>query len=522
MWLVLFIASLGWVFDVYEGQIFIAAMSEVMSDLLPEGIDDGEKRFYNNIILGAFLVGGAVGGIVFGALSDKIGRTKTMILTILMYSAFTCVSSLSQNWWQFAILRFFVAMGVGGEWAVAAAMVAEVIPARARANCSAIFHASSVFGTYLAALAGLFVVTASWWGFDGWRWAFALGALPALLTLWIRWKLKEPDVWIEAKAKEKDDATKATGHIGELFKGSLLKSTIIGVSLAGIGLATFWGVHVYGKNITKNTIKAYHLQEAGYQPEVLTGEQLTTQNEAFTAQAIEELAKLDEGAQREPSDETVAAMADWLRNKHRGELEVKAMEVYFQAQAQEAVGPDATEEELKEALESIVDENNNEVKRYEMYGMLVTTTGGGLGLVMFGPICSWLGRRKAFIAYHIGGLVTGVVVFGMLTEPSMGLLWVILPIFGFMTLGMHAGYAVYFPELYPTRLRGTGSGFCFNMGRIIAAPILVISGWMQRPIFESGLGMSLADSAVALSMLYLLGVILMIWAPETKGKELPE
>ena len=92
-----------------------------------------------------------------------------------------------------------------------------------------------------------------------------------------------------------------------------------------------------------------------------------------------------------------------------------------------------------------------------------------------------------------------------------------LPVFGFWTLGMHAGYAIYFPELYPTRLRGTGGGFCFNVGRILAAPILLISGWMQKDW-----GFSLESAALLLSLLYLLAVVILIFAPETKGRELPE
>src|SRR5262249_1649919 len=124
-WIVLIIACLGWIFDVFEGQIFVASMNEAMPSLLPPGTDKGTIAYYNNIAFGAFLVGGALGGVIFGMLSDKIGRTKTMVYTILMYSLFTCVTAFAKNWQQMAILRFFVAMGVGGEWAVASAMVAE-------------------------------------------------------------------------------------------------------------------------------------------------------------------------------------------------------------------------------------------------------------------------------------------------------------------------------------------------------------------------------------------------------------
>ena len=128
MWLVLLIGSLGWVFDIFEGQIFVASMKEAMPSLLPEGTLGGTVDYYNNIALASFLVGGALGGVLFGMLSDRIGRTTTMILTILMYSFFTCVTAFAETWWQMVILRFLVAMGTGGEWAVASAMIAEVFP----------------------------------------------------------------------------------------------------------------------------------------------------------------------------------------------------------------------------------------------------------------------------------------------------------------------------------------------------------------------------------------------------------
>ena len=128
-----------------------------------------------------------------------------------------------------------------------------------------------------------------------------------------------------------------------------------------------------------------------------------------------------------------------------------------------------------------------------------------------------MGRRGAFLFYHVGGLVSALLLFQVFAGESSGLYYLLLPVFGFLTLGMHAGYAVYFPELYPTRLRGTGGGFCFNVGRIIAAPILILKGTMQKDW-----GYSPEEAGTLLSWLFLVGVVLLLFAPETRGKDLPE
>ena len=457
-WTVLVIASLGWVFDIFEGQIFVASMREAMPSLVAAGTEASQIAYYNQIALAAFLLGGAIGGIIFGALSDRIGRKKTMSFTILFYSLFTCLSAFSQDWWHLAGFRFLVALGVGGEWAVASALVAEVFPKKARAHVGGIFHASSVLGTYLAVAAGTFFIgnaaVHSWAANqDGtwianivdptslpWRLGFALGVLPAILILWIRSSLKEPDSWVAARLKSQDDADQSMGRISDLFKGPLLRHTLVGVCLAAVGLATFWGAHIYGKN-------------------------------------------------------TLLAAAE--RN--------------IIAEAEASQGGQSLSTEARQAL---LAENAPSLKRSEMLGMFIVTTGGGIGLLCFGPICTRIGRKKAFLYYHIGGVLSALLVFQVIR--STGPLMLVLPVFGFLTLGMHAGYAIYFPELYPTRLRGTGTGFCFNAGRIIAAPILFSMGWMQ-----SNFDLSLTQAASYLSLLYLLAAVILIFAPETKGKDLP-
>ena len=248
-WLVLVVASLGWVFDIFEGQVFVASMRDAMPQLLGvSSADDPQVATWNNYALASFLLGGAFGGILFGMLSDKIGRSKTMIVTILFYSVFTCVTAFANAPWQMVLLRFLVAMGVGGEWAVASAMVAEVMPKRSRPVMSSIFHASSVFGTLMAVAVGYFIISARLWGDDTWRLGFLIGIIPALLVVVIRWKMKEPDQWHQAKEREKKDASQVTGAIRDLFNAQNLRNTCVGVALATIGLVTFWGCHIYGKN----------------------------------------------------------------------------------------------------------------------------------------------------------------------------------------------------------------------------------------------------------------------------------
>jgi MFS family permease len=454
-WIVLLIASLGWVFDVFEGQIFVASMQEAMPSLAP-GASEGRIALYNNVALGAFLIGGALGGIVFGMLSDRVGRKRVLSWTILFYSVFTCLSAFSQQWWHLAGLRFLVALGVGGEWAVASSLIAEVFPNRARAHVGGIFHATSVLGVYLAVAAGVFLIgnasLAAWSQSEQaawleslfnpsslpWRLGFAIGVFPALLIVWIRRSLKEPESWQAARNLAAVNPQERMGTISELFSGALLRRTAVGVTLATVGMATFWGAHIYGKDMLRSAVENRIL-------------------------------------------------------------------------AQETAPGQTLGDEVREG---VILQDAISLKHWEMLGMFLTTTGAGIGLLAFGPLCERIGRRGAFLAYQVGGIVSAFLVFQVIRDVNA--LLTALPIFGFLTGGMHAGFAIYFPELYPTRLRGTGSGFCFNAGRVLAAPALVGVGWVRNEW-----GYSLPDLATALSLLFLVGIAALVFAPETRGRELP-
>jgi len=119
-WLVLGVAWLGWVFDSMDSTIYALVLHPALADVLGRGADERAIGWYGGIIFSIFLIGWAVGGILFGVLADRFGRTRTLVITILIYALFTGLAALSRTWWQLAIYRFLTALGIGGEWAAGA------------------------------------------------------------------------------------------------------------------------------------------------------------------------------------------------------------------------------------------------------------------------------------------------------------------------------------------------------------------------------------------------------------------
>jgi MFS family permease len=405
-WLMLIIASAGWIFDTFEGQIFNLTSGQLLADLLGPRHTEADVLRWRDVFLAVFLVGGTTGGVLFGSLADRFGRKSMMSVTILLYSVFSGLTYFATSLWHIAVLRFLVALGVGGEWAVAATLVAEVFPATARARASGIFHATSILGTWLAAIAGLAV------GAE-WRYAYLIGIVPALLVLWVRASVQEPARWREASTVDRQ-----LGSFRELFGDARWRRhAILGLLLAAVGLATFWGVTIAGQNLMYDLLTRSGLDD-----------QSASQRAKFA------------------------------------------------------------------------------------YG-IIETAGGGLGLLSFGPLAERLGRRGAFaLMLAMAFLIVPFTCYVPQTETQM---LCVLPVFGFFTLGIHAGYAIYFPELFPSRLRATGSGICFNGGRLAAAPILWFSGALKGM-----LGLRLA--VTLLGLLFLVGLFVLPFLPETKGKPLPE
>jgi hypothetical protein len=408
-WLVLVIASLGWVFDAFEGQLYNITRNDMLPELLHVGANDALVKIWGERFLGIFLIGGTIGGWLFSSLADRWGRNPVMALTILFYSIFSGITGFATEIWQVGALRFLVAMGVGGEWAVGAALVAEAFPKAARERAGGIFHATSVIGLWLAAGAGLFVAA-------HWRTAYMLGVVPALLVLWVRLSIKEPVVWQEAKQTK----TNRMGSFRELLGDPRWRPrAVCGALLAMAGLATFWGVLVAGQDLASDLLKSL-------------------------------------------------GDPDWAR------------------------------------------------KSKIAFGF-IQAAGAGAGMLAFGPLSARMGIKRTFVLMHVTAFVlTPVVCWAPWLLRSYGLLLVLLPVFAFFAQSIHAGYAVYFPTLFPTHLRATGSGFCFNTGRILASPVLIwLSAWMKS-VF------SLRTAITCLGGFFLLGLVMLIFLPETHGEDLPE
>src|SRR3954454_9124550 len=207
-WFVLVVAALGWLFDTMDQQLFnLARKPAVMYLIQATSPSDPRVADYSGRATMIIMIGWAIGGLAFGILGDRIGRAKTMLLTILLYSAFTGLSALSTGFYDFAFYRFLTGLGVGGEFAVGVSLVAEVMPDRARPHALGWLQALSAIGNMIAALVSIALGKLEESGAIGsaWRAMFVVGVLPALLSLFIFVKLKEPEKWKAAAAKRKAD-----------------------------------------------------------------------------------------------------------------------------------------------------------------------------------------------------------------------------------------------------------------------------------------------------------------------------
>jgi MFS family permease len=430
------------------------------------------KTFYGDMATSVFILGWATGGVIFGMLGDRIGRAKTMMITILLYSLFTGLSALSVSVYDFAAYRFLTGLGVGGEFAVGVALLAEVMPSRARPYALALLQSLSAFGNIAAAMINLGLGLAEDQGlpYSPWRVMFTIGAIPAILTLFIRRHLKEPEVWL--KASHAGAAQKQMGSYRELFSHpTWRKHAILGLILACSGVIGLWAVGFYAPDLIRQ-VQTRPITEEVYAEEIAAA---TAAGDTARAAALDQIRSV-------PPNETLAADLEALRadvgKKIRGELAV-----------------------------------------YQSFTSIAINVGAFFGMFGFGALSQRIGRKPTFAIALVAAFFSTSTVFWVLSE--MWQVFVLVPIMGFCQLSLFAGYAMYFPELFPTHLRSTGTSFCYNVGRFVAAGGPLVKSQLTEAFADYGQNAT-RYAGVAMCAVFFLGLFVLPFLPETRGKPLPE
>ena len=425
-WLVVLIASSGWLFDCMDQRIFALAREPALRELLG-GAGDSVVKSWAGWATAAMMIGWATGGIIFGIMSDRLGRVKTMVVTLLVYSGFTGFSGISRTGYEFLAYRFLVGLGVGGMFGAATTLVAESVPGRFRVLALGSLQALSANGNIIGSLLSTVIQPGKQdflWGLAGWRVIFFIGILPALLVVPIVLVLREPERWKEAKRKVREggDRREHIGSIPDLFRHPIWRrNLLVGVSLGLAGMAGLWGIGFFSPELISTAL--------------------------------------------------------------RGE-------------SQEVI---------------------DRVRGFATAGQDV---GAFFGMMAFTLVAAFLGRKPAFFGAFILCLGTTIFVFNNLRSASDAY-WM-LPMMGFAQLSVFGGYSIYFPELFPTRLRGTGVGFCYNTVRYVAAGFPPMLMYLNSTLIAQAVEDPFRKAATILSFIFVLGLVALIWAPETKDQPLPE
>lgn len=535
-WLVVIIASFGWLFDCMDQAIFSLARQSALTELLA---GKGDAVAFGTYATTTMLLGWATGGIIFGILSDRWGRVKTMIATLMIYSGFTGLSGMAQSHVDFLIFRFLVGLGVGGMFGAATTLVAESVPSGFRALALGSLQALSATGNVMGGLlaANLFQPGAKdvWMELSGWRVLFFVGVLPALLVIPIIIFLREPEAWKAAKRAAADGTDKRkVGSLTDLFSHRRWRHhAIIGLCLGVSGMVGLWGIAFFSPELVTTALKDKPLQVAHLTNSVAflqsASQPADERTRLITGKLSADLrAQMQAVADRSVvSDDLHKSIVADLNRLIAGpslfdetvftEENLGKPTMGLAARLKEK--PDAADtaflnrQLVESAFPGTVVGIQSRIDKIRSDGFVWQQIGAFLGMLAFTFAASYFSRRLAFFGAFALCLFTTAFVFLFLDGPE-DVNWM-LAMMGFATLSVFAGYSIYFPELFPTRLRGTGVGFCYNTVRYLAAPFPTLLGVLSTR-------MSFRTAAVLMTSIYLLGMVALIWAPETKGQPLPE
>jgi len=438
-WFVFAMASMAWLFDCLDQQIFILVRKDALKYLLPPGMDSNQIGAYSAYSTSIFMIGWATGGLIFGSLGDWFGRAKTLTITVLLYSVCTGLSAFSTGWIDFAIFRFITGLGVGGVFGVAVTLVADSLPARSRTGALGTLQALSAVGNISSGLIYMYVsslvqsktIEAS----SSWKWMFIIGALPAFLCVFLQMKLKEPEAWVKARAEGKITGVKFGSYFALFGDPRWRRAALFGMMLCVSGIIGIWGIGFFAPDLVRDVI-TNNLKEKGFAPELIAAE-----------------------------------ASKWVA--------------------------------INGILQNI---------------------GAFFGMLSFTYIAQKIGRKPTFVMAFLAAMVITIIYFQ--TFNGVQHVWM-SSVMGFFHMSLFAGFAIYLPELFPIRLRSTGTSFCYNVGRYLAASGPVTLGLLQLKLAETAKTPAdridaFRDACSYMSVVFLIGIVAIAFLPETKGKPLPE
>ena len=543
-WFVLIVCTLGWLFDCGDQQLFNLARKPAMAELLDVAPNDPIVGEWGGYATSLMLIGWATGGILFGIMGDRIGRAKTMVWTILAYSVFTGLGGLSQTVWQFMFFRFMTGLGVGGQFAVGVSLVAEVMPDRARTPALGMLQAFSALGNVTAALAAIGLGHLEHIGaieHSAWRWMFGIGILPAFLAVLVITRLKEPEKWQKSVGQDKGHQKKA-GSVRELFGvPRWRKNVILGMLLAMSGVIGLWGIGFFSIDLNRSAFRRTGEQNSRdkgdaakdqalllhllSEPKLLVEVQdkiapqdlLSPTAEHDDARRLFEAAVVLTKDGKPVSVEAVLAFLDEpgeSRPAQSGE-DRQRREAYLGVAAPAPVDVDA---ELDRVLTRKSDINAM-VSWWGGITSMLFNIGAFLGIYSFSRVTQKIGRRPTFAMFFFAAFVTTAIAF--MYMKTAGQVFVMVPLMGFFQLSVFGGYAIYFPELFPTHLRSTGVSFCYNIARFASAMGPWALGFLTGVIYKN-YEEPMRYAGVTMCSIFLIGILIAYLAPETKDQPLPE
>jgi len=396
-WKALFAGQVGWMLDAMDFMLFTFALRAIQAEF---GLESGTM----GLLFTVALVAGAIGGIFFGRLADAIGRVRALMWSMIIYAGATGGLATSSTIWHLVFWRIVVGIGMGGEWSCGSVLVAETWPAKHRAKAMGFMQSGWAIGALAAAGLSALILEPL-----GWRILFLVGAFPAIVAVFIRSSVEEPEIWRE----ERKSAGRRPEPLLELFTPRHIRRTIFASLLAGAVLVAYWGLFSWLPSFLATPVT-----EGG-------------------------------------AGMTLTKSAAW---------------------------------------------------------MIVVQIGAFLGYVSFGWFADRFGRRPAFTFFMIAA---SIVVPIYANAPSERVLLVIGPLVGFFGSGYFSLFGAFLAELFPTSVRGSAQGFCYNVGRLASAA----APWLIGLAADSkGLALGLTIN----SMFFAVAAVLIWTLPETRGTDLRE